>query len=470
MNNWDELSKKYKDEYLKDLGELISIDSERNSNTATDEYPLGKGPAEALIKYLEFGKRDGFKVKNLDNLVGYIEYGEGDKTFAILVHADVMPAGEGWDTNPFNMIIKDGKIYGRGVSDDKGPGLAAYYGLKMMKDMKIKPKCKIRFIIGTDEESNWTGMKHYFELEPEPDFGFSPDAEFPVINGEKGNTTFETIFNNLQDDDADYQLINFTAGLRENMVPRDAFVEIQTDNNIQLQTEFKSFIKERKLEGNSEITPNGIKLHLIGKSAHGMEPRNGVNSGTFLLNFLNAFNFTGDAKNFIQFADEFLHGDSRAHKIGAAHSDEIMGDLTMNVGILKFDTKNGGFINTNFRYPKGVSVQYIENHLTEAAKIMHGYVTNTDNMKPHYVEPNDPIVSKLINIYREQTGDTKAQPEVVGGGTYGRMMQRGVAFGALFPWTEDSMHQANEFQPVDDLILAMAIYGQSIVELSTLDA
>jgi dipeptidase PepV len=469
MIKWDELSKQYKDDYLKDLSELISIDSERNSKTATDEYPLGKGPAAALIKYLEFGKRDGFKVKNLDNLVGYIEYGEGDKTFAILAHADVMPAGEGWDTNPFKMTIKNGNVYGRGASDDKGPGLAAYYGLKIMKDLNIKPKCKIRFIVGTDEESNWTGMKHYFELEPKPDFGFSPDAEFPVINGEKGNTTFETVFKNAQDNDAEYKLINFNAGLRENMVPRDAFAEVKTNNVKYIQTEFKTFIKERKLDGTSELTNTGVKLHLIGKSAHGMEPRNGINAGTFLLNFLRAFKFTGDAKNFIKFAAEFLHGDSRANKIGAAYTDSIMGDLTMNVGILKFNINKGGFVNTNFRYPKGINVETIEKHLSKSASVMNGFVTNTDNMEPHYVNPQDPIVSKLISIYRERTGVTEAQPEVVGGGTYGRMMERGVAFGALFPWTEDSMHQANEFQPVNDLVLAMAIYGQSIVELATLD-
>lgn len=93
MIDWDKLANDYKESYLEDLKALIAIDSERNDEDATKEYPLGEGPAKALAKYMEFGKRDGFKVKNLDNLVGYIEYGEGDKTFAILAHADVMPAG-----------------------------------------------------------------------------------------------------------------------------------------------------------------------------------------------------------------------------------------------------------------------------------------------------------------------------------------------------------------------------------------
>lgn len=469
MTNWDQLAKDYKEDYLNDLKELIAIDSERNDAEATDEFPLGPGPAKGLLKYLEIGERDGFKVKNLDNLVGYIEYGTGDKTFAILVHADVMPAGEGWNTDPFEMTIKDGKVYGRGTSDDKGPGLAAYYGLKMMKDQGIEPNCKIRFIIGTDEESNWTGMKHYFELEPEPDFGFSPDGQFPVINGEKGNTTFETTFGNQQDESADYFLADFNAGLRENMVPRDAFAEIKTSFKDQMAEEFSTFMQDRKLDGGSEITEDGIRLHLIGKSAHGMEPRNGVNGGTFMANFLRGYDFSGDAKNFIKFVAEFLHGDSRANRIGASHTDEIMGDLTMNVGILKFNPTDGGFVNTNFRYPKGITVKEIGDHLSQAAKVMDGTVENTDDMEAHYVDPSQPIVNKLLNVYRERTGKIDAQPGVVGGGTYGRLMKYGVAFGADFPWTENTMHQANEYQVIDDLLLAMAIYGQSINELATLE-
>ncbi|WP_105955892.1 dipeptidase PepV [Apilactobacillus quenuiae] len=466
MINWKKQAKNYKDAYLKDLKELIAIDSERDDNDKNKEHPLGKGPSDALKKYLSFGERDGFKIKNLDNLVGYIEYGEGNQTLAILAHADVMPAGAGWDTDPFDMTVKGGNAYGRGVSDDKGPGLAAYYGLKIMKDNDIKPNCKIRFIIGTDEESDWTGMKHYFQLEPEPDFGFSPDAEFPVINGEKGNTTFENIFGNKQDAEADKVLNSFDSGLRENMVPRDANAYVLTIDKDEMNAEFTNFIEDSGLDGDAEITEKGIRLHLIGKSAHGMEPKNGINAGTYLATFLSEYDFTADANNFLTFITKYLHDDSRCSKLNMSYSSGIMGDLTMNVGIMKFDTVDGGFINTNFRYPKGISVSTIGTHLENAIDTLSGNVKNTDNMDPHYVDPSDPIVSQLIDVYREQTGVKSAKPEVVGGGTYGRIMKRGVAFGALFPWTKDTMHQANEFQPVDDLLLAMSIYAQTTTELS----
>lgn len=462
--NWQELAENYQDQYLADLKALIAIPSVRDDDKATEQYPLGEGPAKALQQFLAFGERDGFVTKNLDNLAGYIEYGDGDETLAILSHVDVMPAGAGWDTDPFQLTVKNGIAYGRGTSDDKGPGLAAYYGLKMLKDANIKPNVKIRLILGTDEESQWTGMSHYFEVEPAPTFGFSPDAEFPLINGEKGMASFITTFGTTNGDDI--QLTSFESGLRENMVPRDAVASLKTTNAESISEQFETFVADNEIEGESELSTDGINFHVIGKAAHGMEPRNGVNSGTYLATFLNQLGLSGDAGSFISFIADKLHDDSRANKLGVNYTDDVMGDLTMNVGIMKFDQSDGGFINTNFRYPKGIGPEEIMAALEKAVKQLNGSVKQISEKVPHYVDPQDPIVQTLINVYREQTGIADAEPEVVGGGTYGRLMKRGVAFGALFPWTEDSMHQANEFQPVADLTKAMAIYGQAIHDLA----
>ncbi len=186
MTDWMKAAQSQEESYLKDLTNLLKIPSVRDDSAATDEYPLGPMPAKALQEFLKMAKQDGFRTKNIDNLVGYAEWGEGDETLAILAHLDVMPAGKGWDTDPFDPVIKDGNLYARGASDDKGPGMACYYALKYLKDQGVKFNKKVRFIVGTDEESNWTGMHRYFEVEPAPTMGFSPDAEFPVINGEKG--------------------------------------------------------------------------------------------------------------------------------------------------------------------------------------------------------------------------------------------------------------------------------------------
>ncbi|WP_413627417.1 dipeptidase PepV [Fructilactobacillus vespulae] len=466
MISWKDEANKYKQDYLNDLKELVAIDSSRDVEHATSDYPLGAGPAKALAIFLKFAKRDGFTTKNIENIVGYVEYGEGDEYLAILGHADTVPAGKGWDTDPFTLMLDEGKAIGRGTSDDKGPALAAYYGLKMLKENGIKPNLKIRLIIGTDEESNWTGMKRYFEVEPEPKLGFSPDAEFPLINGEKGNVTFETKFKGINKE-SENTLINFKAGLKENMVPRDAEAVVKTNNVAELTSAFDKFVADMPITGEISDADGMVTLSVVGKAAHGMEPKNGVNAGTYLAKFLSNYDFDESGHDFIAFVADKLHLDSRAHSLGLNFTDEIMGDLTMNIGIMEYSKSTGGLINTNFRYPKGIDPEKIKQQLIANADKYHGVVSMDDGgMKPHFVDPDDDFIKTLMAIYSEQTGQLDAKPEVVGGGTYGRMMKRGVAFGALLPGAADTMHQANEFQVVDDLMLAMSIYGQSIYELT----
>ncbi|AVK62313.1 dipeptidase PepV [Lactobacillus sp. CBA3605] len=462
--DWQALAAEHKADYLTDLTTMLRVPSFRDDSQATAEAPLGPGPKAALTTFLAIAARDGFKTKNIDNLVGYAEYGEGDETLAVLAHVDEMPAGNGWDTDPFEPTIKDGKLYARGASDDKGPGMAAYYGLKLVKELGLKLNKKVRFIVGTDEESNWTGMKRYFEVEPAPTLGFSPDAEFPLINGEKGNVSLQVHFGNT--DTGDLNLVSFDSGLRENMVPREAVAVVTTSANEQLAADFTAFLDQQPVTGELKVVADGVQLEVIGKAAHGMEPKNGINAGTYLASFLNQYPFAGDARDFLAFTANQLHDDSRVHQLGLAFTDDVMGDLTMNVGLLHFDHQAGGDLTLNFRYPKGIEPQELTAGV-QAKLPAQATVSQGDFMVPHYVDPEDPIVKDLMAVYRRQTGDHNSQPEIVGGGTYGRMMKRGVAFGALFPHTEDTMHQANEFQPVDDLMAAMAIYGESIAVLAT---
>lgn len=465
MTDWLKTAEAQKENYLNDLTALIKIPSVRDDSKATDEYPLGPAPAQALKAFLEMADQDGFRTKNIDNLVGYAEWGEGDQTLAILAHLDVMPAGNGWETDPFNPVIKNGNLIGRGASDDKGPGMAAYYALKTLKDMGVKFNQKVRFIVGTDEESNWTGMHRYFEVEPAPTYGFSPDAEFPVINGEKGQVS---LLLDLPGGNGDDDLLqSFKAGLRFNMVPREADAVVSVADNEALAAAYTAFLDNNPVTGEFSVTPEGARLHMIGKAAHAMEPEKGVNAATYLATFLTQLNLGGAAKDFVTFIADYLHLDTRMDKFNAAYTDPVMGDLTMNAGLLAFDGEKGGHINMNFRYPKGLTPEQLETTVAKVANRYQFTVHYEGFEAPHYVDPTDPLVQTLMKAYIDQTGETDAKPEVVGGGTYGRLMDRGVAFGALMPQTPNTMHQANEYQPVADLIKAMAIYMQAIHDLVT---
>ncbi|MEY8442366.1 dipeptidase PepV [Lactobacillaceae bacterium 24-114] len=466
MTDWMKAAQTQEKDYLADLTTLLKIPSVRDDNKATDEFPLGPMPAKALQAFLDMAQKDGFRTKNIDNLVGYAEWGEGDETLAILAHLDVMPAGKGWDTNPFEPEIIDGKLYARGASDDKGPAMACYYALKYLKDQGVKFNKKVRFIVGTDEESNWTGMHRYFEVEPAPTFGFSPDAEFPVINGEKGQ--FSLLLSTPAGNDGNFVLRKFESGLRFNMVPREAEAVVSVPDPQEFMSDFAQFIKDNPISGQAEETEKGIRLTVIGKAAHGMEPEKGVNAATYLAQFLSQYNFGAGALSFINFLANYLHLDTRMKKFDSAYTDDVMGDLTMNAGILNFNEGEGGNINMNFRYPKGITPEEIQEKVEKVATPLKITVRQDSGAQgPHYVDPNDPLVQTLMKAYIDQTGDEDAKPEVVGGGTYGRLMKRGVAFGALMPTTPNTMHQANEFQPVKDLITSMAIYMEAINDLVT---
>lgn len=452
-----------KEDFLTDLISLLKIDSVRDDSQATDDAPVGPGPKKALEAFLALGERDGFITKNVDSLAGHIEYGDGDETLGVLAHVDVVPVGTGWETDPFDPVIKDGCIYARGSSDDKGPGMAAYYALKIIKELGLPVSKRIRFIIGTDEESGWMCMDRYFEVEEKPDFGFSPDAEFPIINGEKGILT-EYINTQGTTEGGKNTLISFDAGLRENMVPQDATVIFKSEEAEKIEKDFYDFIETAPVTGTVSVEDNQVTIEVNGKAAHAMEPRGGVNAATYLAVFLNRYSFGGDAKAFLEMTAEFFHDDSRAEKLGLNHVDEVMGDLTMNPGVFTFTPQDGGMIALNFRFPKGVSVESIEIELDK--KLSHYGVTlgRGKEQLPHYVSAEDPLVQTLLNVYAKQTG-LEAHEQTIGGGTYGRLFERGVAYGAMFPDSVDTMHQANEFMAIDDLMNAMSIYAEAIYEL-----
>ena len=462
--DWTKEVEARKDDLLEDLQNLLRINSERDDAQATPEAPFGPGPVAGLKHMLAYGERDGFTVKNVDNYAGHIEYGEGDETLGIFGHMDVVPAGDGWETDPYEPVI-----YARGASDDKGPSMAAYYAMKIIKELGLPVSKKIRFVVGSDEESGWGDMDYYFQHEEAPDFGFSPDAEFPIINGEKGNVTIRLTFRS--GNGADYKLESFKSGLRENMVPgtADAVVTAASaDEAASLAASFETFIKqEAKISGNAELSDKTVTFHVVGKGAHGASPQSGINAATFLATFLNDYSFAEGAYSFINTIAEFIHEDFYGEKLGVAFEDEKMGKLTMNAGIVNFDPENpeNSLVTLNFRYPKGTSAEELQAKVQATVGETVTATQGDRNQEPHYVPVDDPLVATLLQVYEDHTGE-KGQEQIIGGGTYGRLLKRGVAYGAMFPGYTDTMHQANEFMELDDLFRAAAIYADAIYRLA----
>lgn len=464
--NWMDEVLNRKEDFMKDLQGLLQIKSVLEEDVATPDAPLGQGVKDALDYMLDLGKKDGFTTKNVGNLAGHLEMGEGEELLGILGHVDVVPEGDGWSVDPYSAVVKDGKIYARGSADDKGPTIAAYYGMKIVKELGLPIEKRVRLIIGTDEESDWRCVEHYFEKEEMPSIGFVPDADFPIIYAEKGISDYDMVQTaQSEQSNAKLQLLSFQSGRRYNMVPDFAEVHLKLHNDVaDFVQEYKAFLGNSGLDGDAAKNADELVLTLVGKSAHGAEPRNGKNAGIFMAQFLQALELDASGEKFVDAVASFFN-QSRGGVFGVSYHDEVSGDLTINVGIMNYNKESGGRIGLNMRYPVTFDMEKGKEEIQAAIQEKGLQLENFTDSKPAYVKKDDPLIQTLQKVYEEQTGN-KADLLAIGGGTYARALEHGVAFGAQFPGREDVMHQKDEYAIVEDLLKATAIYAQAIYELA----
>lgn len=447
----------YKESFLKTLQELVKIPSVLTEFDPNNKYPFGKDIHDALDYMITKAKQDGFDAANIDEYAGEITYGDTGKLIGILCHLDVVPVGANWKfDDPFSGIIEDGKMYGRGTSDDKGPTICAYYALKMIKDAGIKLKNTVRIILGTDEETGWRGVEYYLKKRPTPDYGFAPDADFPLIYGEKGRETFD-LSSSFDEDDI---LVSITGGERYNVVLEEVTAIIKKD----LSKEFLDYCNQVDLEGNvSKLDDGNYKLILKGIPAHGAMPNLGKNAGTYMCNFLK--DYTNN--KMVKWCGTYLHEGYFLDKVGSDYKDYEMGPITCNIGVMNisYNTRVTLDIRYPVRYPKEKHDNLVNNIKDSGLMI-----TDHTNKDPHYIEPTDPLVTKLYDAYLKHTNDYEHKPFTIGGGTYAGIMPKGVAFGMLFPNEEELAHQCNECVSLESLFKTTLIYVDAILSLGEVDA
>ena len=457
--NWKNVVEDRKEDLLNDIERLLRINSVKGD--PVDGAPLGEGPKQAIDEIKKMGYEAGFKVNDYGPLVTRIDWGETGEPFGVLGHVDVVPVGTGWDSNPFEPTYKDGKLIARGSLDDKGPLVCAFFAMKLLKERGYIPKRKLQLIVGSDEETNWECLNYYKTIEKLPREGFVPDAYFPVVNGEKGIIHFTIEEGKDDSQTGTYYLVEFKSGTKENMVPGLAEARLKGGSESDIADSFQRFLVENpNVSGQVDQNDEELKITLYGKSAHGSTPSKGVNAATYLAKFLSQHPVK-NGKSFLNHMGESFHETTDGKNLGINHQSEI-GELTFNVGIANYDCSSGGRIVTDIRFPFSQSSSEIKSHLEEyfEGEDLH-IVVKKD---PHFVSPDTKLVKTLLKIYESQTGD-KGYTKVIGGSTYASLLSEGVAFGALFPSTEDTMHQANEFIPVNDLVLITAIYAQALFEL-----
>ena len=441
------------DEMIDTLQKWIRVPSVKGE--AAPGAPFGKEVRSMLDMALADCEQMGFKTQNFDGYIAHADLGEGsdEDALAILAHLDVVPEGDGWKYPPYGAVIENGRMYGRGTSDDKGPAVAALYAMKAVKDAGIPLRHKVRLILGCDEESGWEDIAHYNKVATMPRMGFSPDASYPIINIEKGICRLE-LHGVLSNEGL--QVIAFNNGERPNVIPGRASALVAGDAATVAQAEAAA--KKLDIPAEVQLTDKGVSITVTGISGHAAYPETARNANGEMLLLLRELGVQGDL---CLLADK-IGLDYRGEGLEISVSDGISGYLTCNLGIIRAG-EGGVYATLDIRYPVMTNPDMIIKNVSASLPGMR--VDAMEVKEPHHVPAGSELVQKLLDAYHEVTGYER-KCLYTGGGTYARSLQEGVAFGASFPQDEDLAHQANEYADIEGLYKNIKIFALAIVKLA----
>lgn len=408
-------------EMIEALQKLVSFQS--IAKEEGPEYPYGKEVCGAKEYVLELAKSFGMRAEDVPGKYAYIEIGEGPRLIGILSHLDVVPAGDGWTQDPFGGEIVDGKIYGRGTTDDKGPTIAVLYAMKALKEKTTLP-ARIRLILGqTEENGEWRDIEAYTDAEEIPECGFTPDGDFPAIQNELGAMVFQ-----IQMPQSGF--LQGEGGTAPNMVPARARVK----------TEFGTY-------------------EASGKACHGCAPWLGLNGISELMEKVHQ---AEPENRFLRMYADLIGKTIYGEKLGIAAEDES-GKLTLNVGLFEVRDETATLM-VDIRYPAKKNPDEISESLVRQFSSYGASCECVYHVRPLYMPSDSPVLGALLSAYREVTGDD-SRPISIGGGTYAKAMPNMVAFGPNFPGHENREHMEDEYILVEDFLKLEEIYERALVYL-----
>lgn len=419
----------YKDELLKDLDELLRIKSV--SSESPDKC------VEALNWILNKAESFGLVTKNIDNKAGHAQLGEGGLLCATLTHLDVVPASLGWDFNPFELTKHEGRLYGRGIADDKGAALVTLYCLRILKEKGIEGKNTLRAIFGTDEEVGMTDVAAYFAKEAMPDMSFTPDADYGICRAEKGILQLELTCprGNCA------VLTELKGGTVVNAVADTASAVINCSESDDHQ--LMRLADARDGEFDFMYTPDGMLIKAKGRAAHACEPQNGHNAILDLIDLLSSNFSLSSLGNVCSFLSTHIRMESDGTSLGMKMRDSQSGALTVCVSTIDIN-ENGERATIDIRYPVTFGGKELIRRVKKAADLENIEVNVLSHAKPLYLDDTRPVISILKESYSEIIGE---EPEMyaTGGGTYARKLGgNGVAFGPVFKGDPSNLHTDNE--------------------------
>ncbi|MGN1333513.1 MAG: M20/M25/M40 family metallo-hydrolase [Anaerovoracaceae bacterium] len=426
------------DKLVEDIKGCISI-----ASVSDDKEKVG----EALDYVLDLAENMGMRTARvLDGQVGIVEIGQGDETLGILTHVDVVDAGNRdlWICDPFEGQVIDGKIYGRGAVDDKGPLLACIHAMKAVMEDKKPFRKKVQMIIGTQEEVEWTDMDAYVRKFPLPDYGFTPDGEFPICNIEKGGADAVLRFPVSDSDENEMrgrQVKEIRGGTAANIVPGEC----------------------------EAVLSDGSIIKAKGRAVHSSTPEKGENAILMMADKLLSMEL---ASNSLLERIEMIRrrlSDVYGSGIGIYSKSEYFNGEYIHRNVISptvVRTRDGYLdLTINIR----LSYESSEEKVTEAVKRFceeeGGMVINCSSQPAVYVSRDEPFLAVLAEDYERET-PFKNEFSLAYGGSYAKAMKRIVSWGPILPGMEDTCHEENEHIRIEDLITNFRVYHRAILEIA----
>lgn len=404
---------------LSDLKDLMEIESRSKEEKKCEE---------ALGYVAMLARNFGMKAtmgKYRDVCV--VEMGEGEETLGILAHVDVVEEGslELWECEPFTLTQKDGLLLGRGIIDDKGPVIGTLYALKYLKDNVSEWKRKICFIVGSSEETEWIDMEHFKEEFPIPDYGYSPDGNFPIFNAESGYMDVVLEFKNTNPEVFEH----FEGGVSENVVPASAC-----------------------------FTVNGKEYAFHGKSAHSASPELGEN--TILKMAEGLCKEEWETPDFARFLHDKFPKDNYESLLCIEKAEGIQNEKSLPTTIvptLLMQEDDKILLNFNVRQTFEIPGQNVIEAFEKEQSKYHYHVIIKENLGPIFVDENKPWLLRMKQAY--EAYGKKCEFMAASGCTYAKTMPNFVTWGPVFPEDIDCAHMENEQISLDSFMLGNQIYA-----------
>ncbi len=451
------------EQIVADICRLVAIKSEREE--PRPGMPFGEGPCKALLESEKLAQELGFTTKNFDNYVVSAEMNDKEAYLGILAHVDVVSEGSGWTFPPYQGTVQDGRIYGRGSADDKGPAVVALWAAKAAREINPNLSRGCRIILGSAEETGSEDLEHYLPLEPAPPLSFSPDAEYPVINIEKGG--YKPVFGaKWSEDKALPRVTAIHGGTTTNIVTRECDAWVEGMTAAQAQSICAAHQEKTGVVFTCTEENGLLHIHALGVSAHAASPETGKNAQIAMVALLADLPLalsTGQ-KAICDLARLFPFGDDHGAALGVDLEDEISGKLTLVFSKLQFSLTGfeGQF---DSRCPLCANEDNVRSVVKAQFAACGFEMLDRDRMSaPHHTSADSELVQTLLRTYERYTGQ-KGECLAIGGGTYVHSIEGGVAFGCAMPGTDNRMHGADEFAVIEELMLSVKMFTQIILEL-----